>query len=64
MNSFFCFHPLKGLLEMIRRGNPNIRASRLVDLLLEYRDTIFNTGKGQFKDKNEHTKDHSEIYPA
>jgi hypothetical protein len=40
------------------------RASRVVDLLLEYRDTIFNNAKEKFKISKEVRTNHPEIYPA
>jgi len=40
------------------------RASRVVDLLLEYRDTIFNVEEKKLKIPNEHKQINSEPYPA
>lgn len=40
------------------------RASRVVDLLLEYRDTIFNKGGAKLKISAEENSNQTEIYPA
>ncbi len=40
------------------------RASRVVDQLLEYRDTIFNDEEKKLKDPTDHKQKYSEPYPA